>query len=415
MNKRVQLLIAMGALGIVIVLLVVLLVAILTSGPEDESLDQELVVWELGEQENQPVDPWVNHEDRALQRAWRRQVSGSVTNGDAALTLRQVVETDILQSTFRNLRWDRIERIGWRAFQLEGSVYEAQFLLKDGGVDFGPSWLVQLDPDGMQPPNSGGVVPANFFAEILHTGVSEELGRYINREAEVVEALTNHAFEGGARLASALLVYIKSRRQTAAEPGQVGGWTVIPERIVPGQVNLYRATFQWREAGEPRVAQWEVNMDSRGFRGLNLMASDVMAVGDTIDTTQLENLRPESLDRTRPNRRQQNAFSALRLIADNDRLIEAVASLLWFESQQGKEIQYRLAREDGQQRLTWGATPITGETGSYRVRFDYLEDQEQRSLSWDVNIADNAVTPGGEITELAHLALSYAAIVAAEN
>ena len=411
MNKRVQLLIAMGALGIVIVLLVVLLFAILSSGPEDEASDQELVVWELENQTDEPADPWANHEDRALHRAWRRQVSATTGTDNGRLTLRQVVETDLLQTTFGNLRWDRIERIGWRAFQLEGSVYEAQFLFKDGGVEFGPSWLVQLDPDGMQPPNSGGVVPANFFAEVLHTGVSEELGRYINREAEVVEALTNHAFEGGARLASALLVYIQTRRQENEESGEVGGWTVIPERIVPGEVNLYRATFQWQEAGEPRLAQWEVNMDSRGFRGLNLMASDVMAVGDTIDTTQLENLRPESLDSARPNRRQQNAFSALRLIADNDRLIEAVASLLWFESQHGIAIEYRLVRDDGQRRLTWGATPISGQTGRYRVHFDYLEDLDPRSLSWEVDIADSAVKPGGEITELAHMALMYGAVV----
>ena len=415
MNKRLQLLIAIGALGIVILLLVVLLVAIVSRGEEGEALDQELVVWEPEERQAEPVDPWVNYEDRALQRAWRRQITAGAADGENRLTLRQVVETDTMQTTFQNLRWDRIERLGWRAFQLEGSVYETQFVFRDGGVEFGPSWLVQLDPDGMQPPNSGGVVPANLFAEVLQGGVSEELGRYINREAEVVEALTNHAFGGGARLASALLVYVKSRNGSTEERGEVGGWTVIPERIVPGEVNLYRASFQWQEQGQPRIAQWEVNMDSRGFRGLNLMASDVMAVGDTIDTAQIENLRPEMLDTVRPNRRQQNAFSALRLIADNDRLIEAVASLLWFESEHGKQIEYRMVREDGERRLTWGATPVTGQTGSYRVSFAYLEDQEPQSLAWEVDINGNAVAPTGEITELAHMALNYGAAVVVDD
>jgi len=403
-NKRLQLILALTALGVVSVLLVILLIAIINqNGESGEPLNTQ-AVWAPEERER-PTDPWINLEQEAQQRVWLRPAY-SAPDAQRA-TLRQIVETGFFQETFSNLRWAAIERIGWQAFQLDGSVYEVRFVLRDVDIEFGPAWIVQLDRDGLQPPNSGGVVAANLFAEVLERGVTGELDRYINREAEVVEALTNHAFEGGARLASALLLHLKSRAQTE-DITSVGGWTVVPERIVPGEVNLYRAFFQWREGERLLSAQWEVNLDNRAFRGLNLVASDVMAAGDSIHAEALENLRPESLDRTRPNRRQQNAFRALRAIAGNERLIEAISSVLWFENANGKSIEYRIARDNGEARLTWGAAPIEGQSGSYRVSFDYLENSERVSLSWDVTGDD--VAPGSQITEFAHLALNYGAV-----
>lgn len=403
MSKRAQLIAASGALVLVVVLLTVLLVAIMSRAP-DEELAEAPVVWAPEEGPAADADPWAGMDDAAVDRVWSRP---AVELEGQRRTLRQIVETDILHSAFPNLRWQRIGRTGWRAFRLDGSVYEVQFVLTDGVVEFGPSWVVQLDPTGPQPEGSGGVVAANIFAQVLQDPVTEELGRHLNRENDVVEALTNHAFGGGARLASALLVYLKSQRPDAVI--RVDGWTVVPERVDPGSLTLYRAFFQWYEDGQPMLAQWEVNVDTHAFRGLNLLATDIMAIGDTIDTGQLENIRPEMLDTARPNDAQRNAFTALRMIAGNERLVEAVTSLLGYEAEQGVDIDYRIAREDGQQRLTWGASPVEGERGTYRVSYDYLEDLDRQSLVWHVRPEEETITPDSPITRLAHMALTYGA------
>ena len=298
MSKRSQLWIALGALSVVIVLLVVLFVAVVGGRGGGAALDEttQPAAWEP-ENATAPPDPWANRESNAQSMVWERTaVSGSAD--PARRTIRQTVETDLLQRSFPNLRWDRIERVGWRAFQQESSVYEVQFVLKDIGVEFGPAWIVQTDPAGMQPPGSGGVVAANVFAEVIEHGVSEELGRFLGREAEVVEALTNHRFEQEARLASAILVYFKSRRRVSDQ--DMIGWTVIGERIVPDELTLYRAFFQWREGGREYFAHWVVNLDTRQFRGLNLLASEIMAAGDDINTEELESIRPRMLDETEP-------------------------------------------------------------------------------------------------------------------
>jgi hypothetical protein len=398
MSKRTQLWIALGALGVVIILLTILFAAVvLGSKEEGQSLAAVAppATWQP-ESEAPPPDPWADREDRAQQMVWER-TAHSVSDATNRMTIRQAVETDYLQRAFPNLQWDRIQRVGWRAFQQEGSVYEVQFVLQDVGVELGPSWIVQTDPSGLQPPGSGGVVPANEFAQAVEHGIPASLTRYLGRESEVVEALTDHHFEQGARLASAILVYFKSRRQSQHE--QIVGWTVYPERIEPGNVTLYRAFFQWQEDDGPHFAHWEVNLDTHQFRGLNLMASEIMAVGDTIDTDELENIRPRMLDETTPTAHQRRAFQALHTIVDNDRLIEAVSSLLWHESRHGTQIEYS----------RWNARPVPDTDGVYEVDYEYLENSEPRTITWRVDVDANRVEATQDLSRLAYVALNYGA------
>jgi hypothetical protein len=309
--------------------------------------------------------------------------------------IRQVVESELLRTTFPNLRWDRVERVGWHAFQVDESVYEAQFILRDVGVEFGPSWLVQLDPNGLQPPGSGGVVSANVLAQVTERGVSDATSPFLNREMEVIEALTNHQFELGAHLASALLVYFKTRRQVRED--DVVGWSVVGERVEPGVGTLYWAFFQWQEAGRPYFAHWEVNLDTHEFRGLNLLASDIMAAGDGINAEELEAIRPRTIDEVTPNRRNRRAFQALRAIVDNERLLEAVTSLLWHKARHGVEIEYQ----------HWNADPVEGHPGEYEVSYQYLENEFTRRIAWRVNTENDRIEPQGGLASLAHSALYY--------
>lgn len=396
MSKRTQLWLALSSLGLVIVLLVILFLSIILRSDEEALPLVDSVqptAWRPEDGVRQ-TEPWANLEDRALQMVWGRTVR-SVRGDNGRPTIRQVVETDLLQRSFPNLHWSRLERIGWRSFQQEGSVYEVQFVLQDVGVEFGPSWIVQTDPGGLQPPGSGGVVAANVFAEVVEHGMSRELGRYLGREEEVVQALTNHRFEGGARLASAILVFFKSRRNVSEE--QLIGWTVVGERIVPNELTLYRAFFQWREGDNTYFAHWEVNLDTSQFRGLNLLASEIMATGDTVTAGELEDIRPRMLAEITPSQRQRRAFRALLTIVENERLIEAVASLLWHQSRYGAQIEYS----------RWNAQPVPDSDGVYDVGYEYLENEDPQLVSWRVDVERSTVEPLDGLARMAHVALTY--------
>lgn len=348
-SKRVQLIIAVSALFVVAGLLLILFVAILGQSEPTQSLAATPTVVH-SDPVQVPVDRWAQREGDALRKVFRRPGAPDPDDETAERRrVQQVVESDLLSRAFPNLRWHRIERVGWQAFQLEGSVYEAQFVLRDEGVEFGPAWIVQLDIDGPQPPGSNGVVPANVFAKVVEDGVSEELEPYLGRESEVVEALTSHQFGDGVRLASAILVYFSSEGRSAADERRVVGWTVYGDRIDPSQsFALYRAAFQWEEAGRHRFAQWEINPETGEFRSLNILASDIMAAGDVIDPDELVPVLPSTLDLSVDPRRQPARVRALRAVIDNDRVTEALAALLWYRSLGGRfRMDARAAQRDG--------------------------------------------------------------------
>ena len=400
MSKRTQLIIALSALFIVALLLGVLLISVLARGDSGLALVAEPPpAWTESDTEG-PVDPWANLDVSALAKVWTQPSTALPTEDDQTTwTIRQVVETDLLSDSFPNLRWNRIERIiGWRAFQQEGSVYEVQFVLQDGAVEFGPAWIVQLNPVGLQPEGSDGVVPANVFAEVVQHGASEELERFLNRETEVVEALTNHAFGLGARMAAAILVYFRTN-QRHSEDCHLIGWTVIPERIIPDQETFYRAAFLWEEAGVSRFAQWEINLDTQAFRPLNLLASDVMASGDQIDPEGLDDIRPNNFpeDEDDLQRNQRAAYRAVRTIVNNDRLLEAVSSLLWAKTRRGAQVEYQ----------AWDGDPSDGHPGSFDVIYRYLEDEEPQQVGWRVDGDEGTVQPLDDLARLAYVAVAY--------
>ncbi|MCA9565346.1 MAG: hypothetical protein KC561_17730, partial [Myxococcales bacterium] len=415
MRERTKLVVALTALGLMVTLLIVLLVLLVLPDDDTELVNEEQTLWEP-EDTNIEIDRWADKQDRATNRVWRQDSFPSPSAPETPRTIRQTVESDLLRTTFPNLHWDQIERVGWRGFQLEDSVYEVQFVLRERAVEFGPAWIVQLDPQGLQPEGSNGVVAANVFAEIVESGTTEELARLLNRESEVVEALTNHAFEQGARLGSALLVYFRNQDPPLGAD-QVFGWTVVPERIRPGEYNFYRAYFQWEQGGEPRTAIWEVNLDTRQFRGLNLLASEIMRTGDTIDVEELEPIRPESLDGREIPRSLRDDFAALRGVVDNARLLESMTALLWMRSEAGHEINYRLAEVDGESKLTWWFDEDSDNRGTFDIRYSYGEDGEEKSVEWRVTLRDRddpLVVPVGELERLSFSALTYQASTPAQ-
>jgi hypothetical protein len=406
MSQRSKLMAALTALGVVISLLVLLLVAIAERSDVESTAeldDARAAVW-VPENTNVPIDRWADLEDRATERVFRRAAVPSAEAPGVERTVRQVVETDLLRAAFPNLHWDRIERVGWRAFRQLGSVYEVQFVFRDGVVELGPAWLVQLDPDGMQPPGSNGVVPANIFASVVESGISEDLQRFLNREAEVVTALTNHRFGHGARLGSALLVYFDSL-DPPVPPDDLVGWTIVPERIVPEQVNLYRAYFQWRQGGELAVAQWEVNLDTREFRSLDLLAAQIMASGDPVVVESLPDLRPTSLPEDPP-RAQRNLFRALRRIVDDERLLEAIAAKLSEEARHGAAIDYfTFQRPNGERGVQWRCVRAEDSADAFEVSYVFSRAGEEVELRWLVG--ETSLVPSDSLARALHRVLHY--------
>ncbi|MBN1947573.1 MAG: hypothetical protein JW797_18030 [Bradymonadales bacterium] len=392
MSKRIQLLIALVGLLLAASLLAILFIVIL-SGRDYPTMNipQASATLRIAPRTSasRPMDRYAGREDDALRRIWRRRAFVPGEQDASRPTIRQVVETDLFQPTLQSLFCcDRLQRVGWRAFRLEESVYEVQFNYQDLAVEFGPAWIVQMDPDGLQPPDSGGVVPANVFADIVQSGVSDEVERFLNRENEVILALTNHRFALGARLGSALLLYFQQRKRANAGEAALVGWTVVPERIQPGEATFYRAFFQWIERGRPRFAQWEVNLDTHEFRGLNLLASDIMATGDRIDTYQLTPIKPQNLEQAeRDNPRSARPIQAARRIVDDERIIEAIAAYLWDQTQSQVSIEYPAPP------TVWESTPVPDLTRVYDVKYLFTENGENRCFSFRVDLNTNRVQP----------------------
>ncbi len=355
---------------------------------EEEWLAQQQAIEDAPPPE--PPDPFSGLSQAATERVRALAVTDATAG---ATTIGARVDSGALSTRVDALRRPGVTPGAWTARRLgEHSVYEVSFLYEFHAVHFGPRWYVQMNADGPSPDGSGGVVPVNGLAEQLQRPDLDEGLRYLNRADEVLEALTEHRFEGGTRLGSALLVFFQGRGDSAER--SVIGWHVVPEKTNPDEELVYRAFFQWQEGEETHDAWWEVNLSNRDFRAKDLQANEIMASGAEVAQDDVIDIRPRTLDLTQPPAEERDArVRALRYLLSNDRLIEAVGTLLSFRGRT-TELEY----------VGWEPN-VTDQRHIYDIACMFNEGSEQVRVTWRVDANTGVATPTSDIARTAQLAL----------
>ena len=335
-------------------------------------------------------DPFDGLEDDAIARVRAHAVAGS--------TLGERVDAGALTSRVDALSREGVDGGQWVARRLEDyTVYSVVYQHAFHSVSFGPEWWVQMNDEGPQGPDGAqGVVAVNGLSRQLHLADMDAGLRYLNREAEVLQALTEHRFDGGPRLAAALLMFFEGR--TSAEERRIIGWHVVPEATDPEEPLVYRAYFQWEEDGQIADAWWEVNLSNRDFRAKDLQANEIMAHGAEIALEEVMDLRPRTLDLTTPPEDEEDPRRrALRYLLANDRLVEAVGALLTFRGQE-ETLEY------GGWELN-----VTSERHVYDVACRFTVDGDEQRVTWRVDAGTGVATPTNEIAATVALTLEIAA------
>ena len=330
------------------------------------------------------IDPWAEREEEVIALVQAR----SITISDESLTtIGTRAQQNLLENTIEFFGLLEGVEATWTAVLADNaypSVYWVDLAFVSGTVQVGPRWAVQLDPEGPRGEFPDGIIPANALAEYLMLPNPSEQVRFYNRADGVLEALTNHRFEGGVRLGAALLVYFLGRQQ--ADDDSVDGWVIVPTSIREGEAPMYDAYFQYKRGGTPQIAQWRVNLETGSFRARNLQASDIMSGSDEISTENMWSILPESITdpESPPEDERNRLMRGIRRVIHNDRLVEAVNALMTYQTRRA-EVAY----------VGWAAD--RAEDGLYDIRYRYTIDGEENAVSWRVNPDDTAVIPNSEI------------------
>ena len=376
-----------GAFGLVVVLAAVLAWQVVDRRSRAASAVQH-VIDEPAEPE--AVDPYAGRAEDAIARVQGVTVAAGQSIGER-------IRAGELERRVELFARAGVEREGWTARRTPvPTIYAVEFAYRFHSVVFGPQWYVQLDAEGMQPERSGGVVPANALAAQLHRVDMDEQIRALNRSDEVLEALTQHQFEGGSRLGSALLVYFRGGEDVLGVDETIG-WLVVPESADDDGALSYRAYFQWLEEGEAKDAWWEVNLTSREFQPRDIQANRIMERGAEVDVDDMIEILPRSIELETPPEDEPDARRrALRYVLADARRVEAVRALMTYRGR-SRPVEY-----DG-----WQLT-VTDERHVYDVVCRFKEDAVEQRVEWRVRANDGTVTPAGDIARLAERVLTMA-------
>ena len=364
-----QRIVYMVAGGVIVALLLIMLTVLLVRSDGSSAAALEELASASASRDAGPSAPdaWAHQGLVAIQRVQRAR-----TQREGAPTVGEVVAAGALQGSVALYTQLGVTDGEWVHRRVPGrSLYWVTWQSTYHGINFGPRWLVQLDADGPSPAGSGGVIPANALAELLHRADADRYVRYLNRSEQVLNALIDHRFEGGVRLASALLIYFGGRERGAAATELIG-WAVIPRRVEVGGEVLYDAFFQWREDDRPRVAHFQVNLQNNQFEPRNLLANRIVADAGGISAESFVDIRPQSLDLSMDPRRERTPHvRALRYLLAREQMVEAVGALLSFR-----------ARRAAFTYTGWNIEPAGCTTCT--ISYGFTEDGEAGSVQWTV-------------------------------
>lgn len=307
------------------------------------------------------------------------------------------------------LRFDEdYKKLGWRVTWWGETEYGEWFYLvryafKDAHITVGPAWLVDL--------KEAKVVPKNILARAV-MDPTEVVGEseYYNRHQQVVSALASHRFESGLTLGGALLMHFQNREESA-EGDSILGWTIEHDRG-----DLFKAYFQWVEAGEPTYAEFEFDYKRKALKASNLQAADVMRIGEDFDKTERAEIMPEAFDPTKlpgsrwvkgpcKKMRKHPKCKSLASILKEREVVEALEWLL--TAQSATPEKFKECKKE--RACKWGSKEKGEVEGVYTVSYIYsLDGEGEKRISWDVAVEgknEGEIDPSDRLSTAAWLAV----------
>lgn len=297
------------------------------------------------------------------------------------------------------------EKVGWSAqwwgeTKFGPSYYLVSFSYKDENILVGPQWLIDI--------KGGKFVPKNVLARVVMDPVKNAEDPYHDKHEQVVSALANHRFESNLNLSGALLMYFEQREESA-EGDKILGWTITHDRGP-----LFKAFFQWVEAGAPTYAEFEFDYDKKALKAVNLQAANVMRIGEDFNKTERVSILPNSYDPTaKPEKRwigpaakqcqsdaARDRCKAMSAVFEQKEIVEALEWLL--TAQSGKAEDFESCKSA--RNCSWGAKEV--QDGVYSISYNYnLDGKKARQVTWEIALKNSAITPKDRTSSASWLAV----------
>ncbi len=224
----------------------------------------------------------------------------------------------------------------WSATRVKDGVYEVAWQAQIAGVGVGPRWGVQLDKAAV-PAGGSAVVAANAYAEILAAPALDGWTKEpLPADALVLSTLLGAAGPKELSISSALLASLR----TAAKEGRAVeplGWSISLLRSKPPEKPAYAVAYAWKEAGESKMATWEVDLASRAVKPADLSANTIAQAAAATDPKFLAEAFPRDLTRARGNPMNERKLDrrALRFLVAEPLRQQAAAVLVRFPDRNG--------------------------------------------------------------------------------
>lgn len=310
------------------------------------------------------------------------------------------------ESFIRNkLKISAPEKVGWSAqwwgeTKYGPSYYLITYSYKDENILVGPQWLMDI--------KTGKVVPKNVLARVAMDPIKNSEDAYHDKHEQVVSALTNHRFESSLNLSGALLMYFEQREE-AKEGDKILGWTIIHDRGA-----LFKAYFQWIDAGEPTYAEFEFDYDKKALKAINLQAATVMRIGEDFDKTTRVSILPNSYDpEAKADKRwvgpaakqcqtdaAKDRCKAMSAVFEQREIVEALEWLL--TAQSGKAEDFESCKSA--RNCSWGAKEVN--EGVYSISYNYnIDGKKARQVTWEIALKNSAITPKDRTSSASWLAV----------
>ena len=350
------------------------------------------------------VQPPTSAEDAETKRGTQKRAD---SQGEPDLT---TIGALLEQEDFvkRHLKLSRYAPQGWTVEWWGETKYGQWFYLvryafKDANITVGPAWLVDL--------KGAKAYPKNVLARLVMDPATDPTkDEYYDKHQQVVSALVSHRFDSGLSLGGALLIHFQNREETS-EKDSILGWTIEHDRGP-----LFRAYFQWIEAGDPTYAEFEFDYQKKALKASNLQAADVMRIGEDFSKTERANIMPESYDpEAKPqkrwlgpsrkacaSRKQRARCNTMAKMFEEREIIESLEWLL--TAQAGSVEAFKLCKED--RKCKWSADEAEQAKDAYQISYIYdLEEKPEQRVSWQVSAKGDEIKPLDRISKAAWLAI----------
>ena len=336
------------------------------------------------------------------------------------VTIASLVEANFLETQLH--MEDILKRGEWRALHLDtdsGSEqtpdpqYEVYLDYRDGEVVVGPVWIVDL--------STKVVVPRNNMASIFDRNPVnyDQIEEEMKRSASVVRAITSHRFESGIDLGGVFLLhFLKQTQEPKHANDEIIGWTVMHELD-----DEYSAYFQWKELNETRVAKFKFNWETKSLTPVGLLAVDLMALGNNMDSVAPVNIYPNDYTNNLGiprnerwarghacrNRDYKDLCTAFVKVLEQQEFINALAWLLT-NGEPDATRRVNLCKE--QRKCGWVPKIAPDEDNPdkrsdlIKVEYNYELNQRTHQLSFLVDSKNETITPLDKLSQWAYWSVS---------